>query len=65
MYDLRKDPNQQRNVAGDPAYRRTQSELKRQLQTWRERTKDPRLSRAGQVIDAYLYYGVKAAKEPK
>ena len=65
LYDLRKDPNQQRNVAGDPAYRRTQSKLKRQLQAWRERTKDPRLSRAGEVIDAYSYYGFKAVKEPK
>lgn len=65
LYDLRKGPNQQTNVAEQPLNRVTIAKLRQQLQTWRERTNDPRLSSAGDVIDTYPYYGNKAAKEPK
>ncbi|MBC8152012.1 MAG: sulfatase [Bacteroidetes bacterium] len=65
LYDLRKDPNQQRNIAEQPANRATIAKLRQQLQAWRQRTNDPRLSSAGDVIDTYPYYGNKAAKEPK
>lgn len=65
LYDLRKDPNQQTNVADNPTYRTTRETLNRQLLAWRQRTSDPRLTSAGDVIDTYPYYGNKAAKEPK
>jgi N-acetylglucosamine-6-sulfatase len=32
LYDRRRDPSELRNVAGDPAYARTQAELRRRLQ---------------------------------
>ncbi|MCY7353261.1 MAG: sulfatase [Cytophagaceae bacterium] len=65
LYDLQKDPNQQTNVADTPIYQRTKGQLKQQLQAWRQRTADPRLTEAGEVIDTYPYYGNKAAREPK
>ncbi|HLL95022.1 MAG TPA: sulfatase [Spirosoma sp.] len=65
LYDLRQDSNQQTNVAAAAAYRTTREKLNRQLQTWRQRTADPRLTKEGEVIDTYPYYGNRAAKEPK
>ena len=65
LYDLRKDPNQQTNVAEQPSNRATIAKLRQQLQAWRQRTNDPRLSSAGNIIDTYPYYGNKAAEEPK
>lgn len=65
LYDLREDPNQQTNIAQQPSNRATIARLRQQLQAWRQRTSDPRLSSAGDLIDTYPYYGNKAAKEPK
>lgn len=65
MYDLRKDPNQQHNVAEQPENQVTVAKLRQQLQSWRQRTNDPRLTTEGDIIDTYPYYGNKAAKEPK
>ena len=65
LYDLRNDPNQQTNVAEQPANRATLAKLRQQLQAWRQRTADPRLTSTGEVIDTYPYYGNRAANEPK
>lgn len=65
LYDLQHDPNQQTNVAEQPSYRAAVAKLRQQLQVWRERTNDPRLTDAGDVIDTYPYYGNKVSKEPK
>lgn len=65
LYNLQKDPTQQTNVANSPTYRTTREKLSHQLQAWRQRTSDPRLTTEGEVIDTYPYYGNKAAKEPK
>ncbi len=65
LYDLRKDPTQQTNVAEQSSNRATIANLRQRLQAWRQRTNDPRLTGAGDLIDAYPYYGNKVAKEPK
>lgn len=66
LYDLRNDPDQVKNVAADPAYRRTLAELRKRLSAWQKRTADPRLTAEGDVIDKYPYYGGKPyAARPK
>jgi len=41
LYDLRKDPCELKNVAGDPSYQATLEEMRRELLSFRRRTKDP------------------------
>jgi hypothetical protein len=57
LYDLRRDPGQVRNVAGDAGYARTVRDLGRRLKGWREATADPRLGRDDDTFDAMPYYG--------
>lgn len=44
LYDLQVDPYEFRNLASDPKYSQTLSELKQQLEQWRTQTKDPLLN---------------------
>ncbi len=44
LYDLRKDPHEIHNVAGDPAYAATLQELRRELEQWRKSVGDPGVS---------------------
>ncbi len=46
LFDLRKDPDQMRNVAGDAAYAATKTSLSARLMSVLERTGDPRLTDA-------------------
>ncbi len=63
LYDLRKDPDQMGNVAGDPAYAVTKQELAARLMAVLEKTKDPRLTDA---FDKPPYVtGTAAAKKAK
>lgn len=41
LYDLRKDPNELRNLASDPAHADVLNDLQRQLRAWQTRTNDP------------------------
>jgi N-sulfoglucosamine sulfohydrolase len=41
LYDLEKDPNELKNVAGDPQYAAVLKELRGRLRQWQEQTKDP------------------------
>jgi len=41
LYDLQADPDETRNLAGDPAHAETLAELRRQLRDWQQRTNDP------------------------
>jgi N-sulfoglucosamine sulfohydrolase len=41
LYDLKTDPNELNNVAGDPRYARVLDELRRRLKEWQKNTKDP------------------------
>jgi arylsulfatase A-like enzyme len=40
LYDLRADPGEQRNVAGDPSYAAALAQLKERLLTWYQETAD-------------------------
>jgi N-sulfoglucosamine sulfohydrolase len=46
LYDLESDPYEFRNLAQDPEYAQTLSDLQRELEEWREETRDPLLNRA-------------------
>jgi N-sulfoglucosamine sulfohydrolase len=41
LYDLKKDPNELKNVAADPAYAEVLRDLRRRLRAWQEETNDP------------------------
>jgi len=57
LYDLEKDADQLRNVAGDPAYAGTRDELWRRLQAALRAGGDPRVRGEGDRFDAYPYHG--------
>ena len=60
LFDLRKDPAQLHNVAGERAYAKDLARLRAQLQAWQRRTADPRLTNDDDRWDAYPYYGAPA-----
>ena len=64
LYDLRQDPEQLVNVAGEAAYRDQLKELKQQLFRELEKTADPRVTGSGVDFDAFEYLG-GAPKYPK
>ena len=57
LYDLKKDPHQIDNVAGNPAYASILKELKEQLMAELTVQKDPRVLGQGDIFDTYRYYG--------
>lgn len=65
LYDLAKDPDQVRNVAGDGAYADVLLRLRRRLDDWMTRTADPRAQEGGayEAFDRYRYFGGDARGE--
>lgn len=57
LYDLKQDPSQLVNVAADPAYAKTLSELKKKLFDELEQTGDPRVTGKGPDFDKFPYLG--------
>jgi len=57
LYDLRKDPGQLNNVAGEPEYATIKSKLAAALMSELKATKDPRVLGRGDLFDKYPYYG--------
>ena len=57
LYDLRKDPHQVSNVAGQPAYADAQKQLRARLDQWQKNTADPRATRDDDHWDTYPYFG--------
>lgn len=55
LYDLRKDPDQLHNVAGQPEYAETQRRLADRLRKELEATADPRVLGDGVPFDTYPY----------
>ncbi|MEW5979735.1 MAG: sulfatase/phosphatase domain-containing protein [Acidobacteriota bacterium] len=53
FYDLRKDPNQLKNVAGDPTYATVKSGLSNQLEAEMAATRDPHASSERDIVDNY------------
>jgi hypothetical protein len=57
LYDLRKDPGQTNNLAGSPVLSGTQKLLRQELDSWRQRTGDPRLNPADDRFEKAPYFG--------
>jgi len=57
LYDLRKDPQQMDNVAGQSAYAAAQKQLRAQLVQWMKDTADPRAFKDDDHWDRYPYFG--------
>ena len=57
LYDLKKDPDQLVNVAGDPAYAQTLMELNGRLFAELKETLDPRVTGRGPDFDQFPYLG--------
>jgi N-sulfoglucosamine sulfohydrolase len=51
LYDLRRDPHQERNVAADPAYALTRTQLEKRLLAELQRTGDPRVIDDGRFFE--------------
>lgn len=65
LYDLSKDPDQLRNVAGQADYAGEQARLRAALDGWMRETADPRADGGGayEAFDKYPYYGTPAAND--
>ncbi len=69
LYELKNDPSQTNNIAGQPGFAAAQKQLREQLDRWRTDTADPRLQNDDDHWDKYPYFGVgiqggkKAAKD--
>jgi len=57
LYDLKRDPGQLVNVAGDPAYKEARKQLSGRLESILRETGDPRLGPDPDQFDRYPYYG--------
>lgn len=57
LYDLRKDPHQIVNVAGNPEYAEQMEKLRSRLMESLEKSEDPRVSGQGDLFDEYKYLG--------
>jgi arylsulfatase A-like enzyme len=57
LYDLRRDPDQLQNVAGQPAHADAQRRLRQQLDAWLRETSDPRVTNDDDRWDRFPYYG--------
>jgi uncharacterized sulfatase len=57
LYDLGRDPDQLRSVAGQPAHAATERRLRVQLDSWLRETGDPRVIQDDDRWDRFPYYG--------
>ena len=60
LYDLSRDPEQLKNVAGQPAHRAAKQRLRQELDTWLRNTGDPRATKDDDRWDRFPYYGAPA-----
>lgn len=60
LYDLRTDPDQLENIAGQPAHAKEQRRLRQQLEAWLRETGDPRATTDDDRWDRFPYYGAPA-----
>ena len=64
LYDLKKDPGELTNVAGNPKYADVQKKLGAQLLAYLKATRDPRVVGGGEAFETYRYYGRTGPKNP-
>jgi len=65
LYDLKNDPHQMNNLAGNVEYLKKQGELRNRLFEHLKRTKDPRALSQDVPWDYYPYYGLRRNKDWK
>lgn len=65
LYDLRADPYQVVNVAGDPRFTDRKRGLSNRLTTYLTQTNDPRMGSDGEVFDRYPIWGVVSGSNPR
>lgn len=63
LYDLRKDHDQVKNLANDPAYTKVKNELSAQLMKTLQEAKDPRVTGDGSTFDKPPFSGPMPAEE--
>lgn len=63
LYDLRTDPAQIHNVAGDAKYAPDLAKLRDRVNAWMQQTNDPRVDPANDDWDHFPYYGKPPKKE--
>jgi hypothetical protein len=63
LFDMRKDPGQQNNIAANPEYSGILKKLSKQLNTELKESEDPRVVGGAEKFDAYAYGG-GAPKHP-
>ena len=57
LYDLRQDPFQLKNVAGQAPFAETQKQLRARLEQWMKETGDPRGEADDDRWDTFPYFG--------
>ncbi|MFN7138529.1 MAG: sulfatase/phosphatase domain-containing protein, partial [Limisphaerales bacterium] len=57
LYDLRKDPHEILNVAGNSLYSKQKRKLRAELDRWMQKTGDPRAVTADDTFDRIPYFG--------
>jgi N-sulfoglucosamine sulfohydrolase len=62
LYDLHKDPDQLKNVAGKPGYQTIQNELSQKMEEYLTNTKDPRALHTAIIWDTAPYYNDRDKK---
>tara|TARA_Y100001960_G_scaffold247583_1_gene262907 strand:- start:80 stop:493 length:414 start_codon:yes stop_codon:yes gene_type:complete len=65
LYDLKNDPHQMNNLAGNVEYLKKQGELRNRLFEHLKKTKDPRALGQDVPWDYYPYYGLRRNKDWK
>lgn len=60
LYNLRRDPGEIHNVAGESSHAEIQQQLRARLDAWMRDTADPRARGDDDPWDAYPYYGGRA-----
>ncbi len=64
LYDLRYDPNQLKNVAGQAEFAKQQAQLENELLKELQRTEDPRVNQNEAVFSTYPYTGGTPLPDP-
>ena len=57
LYDLKTDPDQRKNVAGETDFAAAKGKLRRALDEWMKRTNDPRVDEKNDAWSTYEYFG--------
>lgn len=57
LFNVKKDPNQFVNLAGDKKYAKILKKMKKQMENWQKATQDPRAEQDTDIWDTYPYYG--------